>query len=286
MIKEDYCDFETAKLLKDKGFDVKPFHQYYVSSCGKVFGCTGEEMKQETTNRGYKRLSLSINGKHERWSVHRLVALLFVPNPEQKLQVNHKDGNKENNDFSNLEWCTASENVQHAFNTGLKVVPKGKYLGKDNKLSKPFVCVETGKVYNCQRELWEEFGFNSRSCSHITRACKFGLLDHGFHWRYYEPNELVKLLFEKGYNKYPLSYDGDYWFCYIQMAMKWLREVHNKHICSFPVVTDDDGIMGYWWEDCIITDRRYNSVKTGKLYNSPEEAYEAAIKYCLTNLIK
>ena len=82
-----------------------------------------------------------------------------------------------------------------------------------------------------------------------------------------------------------LDYD-EYLRPTLQMAMKWLREVHNKHICSFPVVTDDDGIMGYWWEDCIITDRRYNSVKTGKLYNSPEEAYEAAIKYCLTNLIK
>ena len=118
--------------------------------------------------------------------------------------------------------------------------------------------------------------------------------------------ETSKLLKEKGFNTseidayFPFVYysDGKIDFydddkpsfvceaVTLQMAMKWLREVHNKHICSFPVVTDDDGIMGYWWEDCIITDRRYNSVKTGKLYNSPEEAYEAAIKYCLTNLIK
>jgi len=117
--------------------------------------------------------------------------------------------------------------------------------------------------------------------------------------------EIAKLLKEKGFMEgaiikfFASGYDSkgnildirdtelkDYPRPTLQMAMKWLREVHNKHICSFPVVTDDDGIMGYWWEDCIITDRRYNSVKTGKLYNSPEEAYEAAIKYCLTNLIK
>ena len=191
-ITEDYVSFETAKLLKEKGFDVKPFYQYYVSSCGKVFGCTGRELKQETTNRGYKRLSLSINGKHERWSVHRLVALLFIPNPEQKLQVNHIDGNKENNNVNNLEWCSASENCKHAFRIGLKENKvKGKF-GKDHIASRPFVCIETGKVYNCLRELAEDFGEDFNSTSHIARACRYGLLDHGFHWRYYEPNELVK----------------------------------------------------------------------------------------------
>ena len=43
MINEDYCSYEVARMLKEKGFDVKPFHQYYVSSCGKVFGCTGND---------------------------------------------------------------------------------------------------------------------------------------------------------------------------------------------------------------------------------------------------
>lgn len=289
MITEDHISFETAKLLKEKGFEVKPYHQYYVSKCGKVFGCKGDEMKQETTNRGYKRISLSINGKHERWSVHRLVALLFVPNPEQKLQVNHIDGNKENNHSYNLEWCTASENVQHSFKTGLKVVPKGKYLGKDNKLSKPFICVETGKVYNCLRELAEDLGESFTSTSHISRACKYGLLDHGFHWRYYEPNELVKLLFAKGYTKYPLSYDGDYWFCYVQMVMKWLREIHkiNIEVC---LGFDTDSELGYFYNP-VISDLKNMAlaIETPEFdeteFTVYEEAAEAAIKYCLENLI-
>jgi hypothetical protein len=254
-----------------------------VSSCGKVFGCKGNEMKQTTTNRGYKRITLSIDGKEERWSVHRLVALLFVPNPEQKPQVNHIDGNKENNDASNLEWCTASENNKHAFRTGLKKnLVKGKY-GKDHIASKPIVCVETGRVYNCQREVAEELGEDYKWTSHLSRACRYGLLDHGFHWRYYEPNELVKLLFEKGYNKYPLSYDGDYWLCYVQMAMKWLREVHNLSIEPYY-----DFVLN-WVVDIKhigkFTDIKEFEYIREKTYKSYEDACEAAIKYCLKNLI-
>lgn len=284
MITEDYVNFETAKLLKEKGFDVKPFHQYYVSSCGKVFGCTGRELKQETTNRGYKRLSLSINGKHERWSVHRLVALLFIPNPEQKLQVNHIDGNKENNSVTNLEWCCASKNCKHAFRTGLRENQvKGKF-GKEHIASRPFVCVETGKIYNCLRELAEDFGEDFSSTSHIARACRYGLLDHGFHWRYYEPNELVKLLFNKGYTKYPESYDGDSWFCYVQMAMKWLREEKDVQIEILIVGTDTwesptKWIYGFRCQTKDVIDRRNAD------FSSYEEACEAAIRYCLENLI-
>lgn len=282
---EDYVSYEVAKLLKEKGFDIKPFHQYYVSSCGKVFGCKGNEMKQTVTNSGYKRITLSIDGKEERWSVHRLVALLFVPNPEQKPQVNHIDGNKENNDASNLEWCTASENNKHAFRTGLKKnLVKGKY-GKDHIASKPIVCVETGRVYNCQREVAEELGEDHKWTSHLSRACKYGLLDHGFHWRYYEPNELVRLLFEKGYTKYPLSYDGDYWFCYTQMTMKWLREVH-KYFIEIRYSFEGEGECGY-----VFKIRKIGEDDIGiwslndELYDSYEDACEESIKYCLENLI-
>jgi len=60
--------------------------------------------------------------------VHRLVAMAFHPNPENKETVNHKDGNKENNNENNVEWSTRSENVQHAFDTGLNKVTKNRHF--------------------------------------------------------------------------------------------------------------------------------------------------------------
>lgn len=77
-------------------------------------------LKGEITNSGYKRLHVSINGESFKLSVHRLVAELFIPNPNNLPCVNHKDGNKLNNHVDNLEWCTYGENLSHAFKTGLR----------------------------------------------------------------------------------------------------------------------------------------------------------------------
>lgn len=68
---------------------------------------------------GYFRLNLYKKGKKKAFRVHRLLAMAFIPNPECKSQINHKDGNKSNNDLSNLEWVTPKENVNHAFDIGL-----------------------------------------------------------------------------------------------------------------------------------------------------------------------
>lgn len=62
---------------------------------------------------GYVSLGITVNGKTKRFYVHRLVGLAFIPNPDHKPQINHKDLDKSNNDVSNLEWCTASENINH-----------------------------------------------------------------------------------------------------------------------------------------------------------------------------
>lgn len=70
--------------------------------------------------RGYERVRIRVNKVNKSFRVHRLVATAFIPNPENKQQVNHKDGVKTNNHVENLEWATNTENQNHAVKTGLR----------------------------------------------------------------------------------------------------------------------------------------------------------------------
>ena len=77
-------------------------------------------MKLSINNSGYVQISLFQNGKRKPVLVHRLVAENFLKNKENKPYVNHIDGNKLNNKMDNLEWCTCQENINHAYQKGLR----------------------------------------------------------------------------------------------------------------------------------------------------------------------
>ena len=83
---------------------------------------TGKILKPKVDKRGYLEVGLSLGarGKRKMALIHRLVAQAFVPNPYNKPEVNHIDGNKQNNKCTNLEWVTTKENQNHARKTGLK----------------------------------------------------------------------------------------------------------------------------------------------------------------------
>ena len=76
-------------------------------------------LQPHLTRNGYLNIRLNKNGEGKDFSIHRLVAKAFIPNPESKSFINHKDGNRFNNYFENLEWSTPSENNQHALKMGL-----------------------------------------------------------------------------------------------------------------------------------------------------------------------
>ena len=86
---------------------IKSFYRY---SAGKIIQCIDIDCF------GYARVRI----KGKRYKIHRLVAETFIPNPEDKREVNHKDGNKLNNRADNLEWATRSENQKHAYKIGLQ----------------------------------------------------------------------------------------------------------------------------------------------------------------------
>ena len=93
---------------------------YFVTKNGEVYNQkTDRFLKGCVFNNGYRFVNLIANGKKKNHLVHRLVAVAFLPNPNNLPVVNHKDGNKLNNKLENLEWCTFQQNSQHAHEVGL-----------------------------------------------------------------------------------------------------------------------------------------------------------------------
>jgi hypothetical protein len=98
---------------KEEWLQIKDFENYEISSLGRVHNTKTGRMLKLTIKGGYIFTGLSENGKGKTMPVHRLVALAFIENPENKPQVNHKDKNRSNNSVGNLEWTTALENNLH-----------------------------------------------------------------------------------------------------------------------------------------------------------------------------
>lgn len=128
-----------ANAILEEWKCVPDFENYQVSTFGRVkriecnvmnkIGISSfypeKELKQELV-KGYKRVTFSNGNIQKRYTVHRLVAICFIPNPENKRDVNHIDGNKINNCLNNLEWNTQSENERHSYRVIGKINPQRK----------------------------------------------------------------------------------------------------------------------------------------------------------------
>lgn len=129
------------KYLKDNGINIEEKwiylnnekSNYKIRSNGEVlsvnFNKTGKSKlrKISISRTGYRYIVLHHKGKMYKFQLHQLVAKYFIPNPENKSQVNHIDGDKSNNDVSNLEWVTSKENIHHALKTGLIKTGEDRY---------------------------------------------------------------------------------------------------------------------------------------------------------------
>lgn len=140
--------------------------RYTVDEDGNVFSVRyGRLLKPYMSNSGYYMVTL--DGKNV--YVHRLVAKAFVPNPNCKLCVNHKDGNKLNNNVSNLEWVTYSENLQHAYDV-TKVRKNGEdfYSAKLTNEQVERIRCEYATGYFRQWELAKKYGVRQPQISRIV----------------------------------------------------------------------------------------------------------------------
>lgn len=139
-----------------------------------------KELKLQTNCKGYFIFTVGKNKTKKTWSVHRVVALTFIPQITDKTQVNHIDGDKKNNNVSNLEWCDNSENQLHAYKFGLN-----KRSDKAGKPKRKVMCVDTGVIYNSIAECARDLGY--KKASNIGSVCK-GVRPHalGMKFKYVE----------------------------------------------------------------------------------------------------
>jgi hypothetical protein len=159
-------------------------YDYSISSLGQVRNDrTGRILKPWKHRDGYFQVTLYKNGK-QKWSlVHRLVAMFFILNPENKPEINHKNLIKADNRVENLEWCTAKENIQHAIKNGKKggCFQKNHKFGVGSKngrakLTKDRV-LEIRELYATGnyilKELGKEFDVSQAQISHIVNNKKW-----------------------------------------------------------------------------------------------------------------
>ncbi len=149
--------------------DVKGYEGHYkISNLGKVkslkFG--GNRILKNCKHRaGYLKVCLSKNGVQNQILIHRLVAPPFISNPENKPFINHRDGNKKNNNLKNLEWCTASENMTHSFKNGFHGSRKGSLNGNAK------LCEEQAKEI---RQLYATKNYSQREVAskyNLSQTC-------------------------------------------------------------------------------------------------------------------
>lgn len=183
-------NLENEQWLPIDGYD-----GYEVSNYGRVkslnYNKTKQEriLKQGTTKYGYQLVMLCNGGKHKMFSVHRLVAMAFIPNPNNYPLVNHKDEVKTNNHVENLEWCTAEYNNNYGTVrercSGENHPMYGKF-GKKHHSSKQIIQLtlsgEVVRKWDCIADVTRELGYHN---TNISACCKGRYKSaHGYKWRY------------------------------------------------------------------------------------------------------
>ncbi len=178
MIKEliwkDIPNFEGLYQINEKG-EVKDLNRNYIR-------------KNSISTTGYYSIRLRKNKKYKNFLIHRLIALLFIPNPNKYPIINHKDSNRLNNDIDNIEWCTHKQNTKAMIDQERNIAPWKDKKGKLNHRSKPVLQFDRDmnfiKEWENAMEIQRELGFLAGNVSACCRGNKNYSYAYGFIWKY------------------------------------------------------------------------------------------------------
>ena len=162
---------------------------YSVSTEGEVRKDTTNYILSQSPQQDYKFVTLLINGQQKRMRVHRMVAMTFIENPDNKPYVNHINGIRYDNNVENLEWVTQSENIQHAVRTGLMQNGRKKAVIQYNLNGDRMATFESASEAARQ---------TGGSQSKITMCCKRQReTANDYQWRYYDDIQDVQKVEKK-----------------------------------------------------------------------------------------
>lgn len=170
--------------------------KYSISNIGVVRNDITDKIIRARTDRDYVRITLTHSGKSKEFFIHRLVAIAFIPNPENKPQVNHINGIKHCNYVYNLEWATASENCKHAYNNGLwcRKIKKSKKIS-DKKVHR--ICKMLEKNELTYSEIAKRIGCDRKLVSDIRKGKKYTTISSGYDLSKYETKKTVVITGDK-----------------------------------------------------------------------------------------
>jgi hypothetical protein len=177
----------------EKWQKVNSTEKYFVSNLGRLKNIkTGRILKKRLGKRGYLTNNISVKGKVKVVTIHRLIALHFITNPQNKPQVNHKDGDKTNNKISNLEWVTSSENAKHAYSIGLKKKYWAGIVGAQNHRSRPVIRIDRNFTKKNYVSITYAARENNVSTGNIGRVLSGKRkTTGGFYWEYKDKLEPI-----------------------------------------------------------------------------------------------
>lgn len=215
------------KTIHDKeDFEpIKDYPDYLIHRDSRIYSTKMNQFMSFQPRNGYMTILFGESRHH----VHQIVAIQFLPNPENRKQVNHKDGNKLNNHVDNLEWATNGENQNHAYETGLKTTTAVKQYLLDGTFIREYKSIiEINKIFGIKHSTI------SQVCRKITKQA------YGYIWRYSSDTDKVEPVKSKGVKPTIIQYTTEGEFVYKYISYKNVCDALKITLDQFKAIVNTD----------------------------------------------